>query len=331
MKLASLKRGGRDGALVVVSSDLRRAIKCMDIAPSLQKALDDWSTSAPKLSVLYKQLNGGTLEGEAFKLDPQALASPLPRAYAWLDGTTYTNHVQRVRKSRGQEMPENFKDEPMMYQGGSDGFLGPCDDMPFVHADNWGVDFEGEVSVITDDVPMGVTAENAAKHIKLIMLCNDISLRNLAPGEVAKGLGFVQCKPPSAFSPVAVTPEELGKYWDDGKLHLPLRCFLNGELFGEPNAGEGTAFNFAELIAHAARTRPLGAGTIIGSGAVSNKAPEVGFACIAEKRIVEQEKDGKITTPFLKSGDVVKIEMLDNYHNSVFGAIEQTARPYKRG
>lgn len=328
MKLASLKRGGRDGTLLVVSRDLTRAVKCMDIAPTLQKALDDWQHAAPKLEVLYRQLSDGNSVGDAFEFQPKDVASPLPRAYQWADASAYVNHVELVRKSRGAPMPESFWEDPLMYQGGSDRFLAPCEDMPFVHEENWGVDFEGEVAVVTDDVPMGITPEQAGRHIKLVMLCNDVSLRNLAKGELAKGFGFFHTKPPSAFSPVAVSVAELGDYWREGKLHLPLRSFINGQLFGQPNAGVDMVFNFPKLISHAAKTRPLTAGTIIGSGTVSNKDRSAGSSCIVEKRTLEKLETGEIKTPFLKSGDVVKIEMLDDYHNSIFGAIEQTVVPF---
>ena len=329
MKLATLKHGGRDGTLIVVSNDLTRAVKCMDIAPTLQYALDDWKHTAPKLEILYKQLSDGHSVGEAFPFTPKEVASPLPRAYQWADASAYINHVELVRRARGATMPDNFYTDPLMYQGGSDSFLAPHDDIPFAHAEEWGVDFEGEVCVITDDVPMGVNTEDATHHIKLVMLCNDVSLRNLAKQELAKGFGFFQCKPPTAFSPAAVSPATLGDYWRDGKLHLPIRCFINGKLFGQPNAGVDMAFNFPQLIAHAAKTRPLAAGTIIGSGTVSNKDRSAGSSCIIERRTIEKLEDGEIVTPFLHSGDSVKIEMLDNYHNSIFGAIEQTVVPYK--
>ncbi len=328
MKLATLKKGGRDGTLVVVSRDLKRAVRCMDIAPTLQAALEDWSHAAPKLDACYRQLSEGQNTSDAFEFNPREVHSPLPRAYQWADGSAYVNHVELVRKSRGVEMPESFWEDPLMYQGGSDYFLAPHDEMPFVHPDNWGVDFEGEVAVVTDDVPMGIRPEDAGKHIKLVMLCNVVPLRKLAAGELKKGFGFFHTKPPSAFSPVAASPQELGDYWRDGKLHLPLRSYINGERFGEPNAGVDMVFNFPTLIAHAAKTRPLRAGTIIGSGTVSNKDRSVGSSCIVEKRMLEKLEHGEIKTSFLKSGDTVKIEMLDDYHNSIFGAIEQTVVPF---
>ena len=329
MKVATLKEGGRDGTLVVVSRDLSRAVRCMDISKTLQHALEDWTHIGPKLEVLYKQLSEGHSVGDVFPFDPRRAHSPLPRAYQWLDGSAYVNHVELVRKSRGVPMPETFWTDPLMYQGCSDSFYAPYDDLPLVHSDNWGVDFEGEVAVITDDVPMGTTVEQAAKHIKLVMLCNDVSLRNLAMGELAKGFGFLQCKPPTAFSPVAVSVRELGDYWRDGKLHLPLRCYLNGEPFGQPNAGVDMVFDFNQLIAHAAKTRPLEAGTIIGSGTVSNKDRKAGSSCIVERRTIEKLDGGESKTAFMTSGDTVKIEMLDDYHNSIFGSIEQTVVPYK--
>lgn len=329
MKLATLKEGGRDGTLVVVSKDLSRCAKIMDIAPTLQTLLDDWDHLSPKLTVLYKQLTEGHKGAGGQPFNPKAAASPLPRAYQWADASSYVNHVELVRKSRGVEMPASFWKEPLMYQGGSDSFYAPTEDIPLAHPDDWGVDFEGEVAVITDDVPMGVSVEDAAKHIKLIMLVNDVSLRNLAMPELAKGFGFFQCKPPTAFSPVAITPGELGAYWKEGKVHLPIRCYLNGKVFGEPNAGVDMVFNFPQLIAHAAKTRPLGAGTIIGSGTVSNKDRKVGSSCIVERRMLEKLESGESKTPFMHSGDTVKIEMLDDYHNSIFGAIEQTVVPYK--
>lgn len=329
MRLATLREGGRDGVLVVVSRDLQRAIRVQDIAKTLQRALDDWSHAGPKLEVLYKQLSAGVQMDGAFTFDQKRAASPLPRAFQWLDGSAYVNHVELVRKSRGVEMPESFWTDPLMYQGCSDSFHAPYDDLPYVHVQDWGVDFEGEVAVIVDDVPMGVSVEDAEHHIKLVMLCNDVSLRYLAMPELTKGFGFVQSKPPSAFSPVAVSPKSLGAYWKDGKLHRPLRSFVNGKRFGEPDAGTDMVFNFPQLIAHAAKTRPLAAGTIIGSGTVSNKDKSVGSSCIVEQRTIEKLETGDSKTPFLQPGDTVKIEMLDDYHNSIFGSIEQTVIPYR--
>jgi fumarylacetoacetate (FAA) hydrolase len=323
MKLASLK-GGRDGRLVVVARDLTRAAPAWGIASTLQAALDDWDRVRPHLETIYRSLNDGKAEG-AFAFDQQACASPLPRAYQWADGSAYLVHVELVRKARGAEMPKSFWTDPLMYQGGSDGFLSPRD--PIVARDEaWGVDFEGEVAVITGDVPAGASIAEAEKSIRLVMLVNDVSLRNLIPAELAKGFGFFQSKPASAFSPVTVTSDELGSDWHDGKLHLPLLIQLNGKQFGAPNAGADMAFNFPQLIAHAAKTRSLTAGSIIGSGTVSNRDPAAGSACIAERRMLEQIENGAAKTPFLKSGDRVRIEMKDEGGRSIFGAIEQDVR-----
>ncbi|MES2294916.1 MAG: fumarylacetoacetate hydrolase family protein [Pseudomonadota bacterium] len=323
MKLASLK-GGRDGRLAVVSRDLARAVMVRDIAPTLQAALDDWDKIAPKLEAIYGALSGGRIE-DSFAFDPKNCASPLPRAYQWADGSAYVTHVELVRKARGAEMPQSFWTDPLLYQGGSDSFLGPTD--PIVAADEaWGIDMEGEVAVITDDVPYGCSAEDASRHIKLVMLVNDVSLRNLIPAEMAKGFGFFQSKPATAFSPVAVTPDVLGPTWRDGRLHRPLEVARNGAAFGAPDAGTDMVFNFPQLIAHAAKTRALVAGTIIGSGTVSNRDRSVGSACIAERRMLEQIETGTPTTPFLKFGDRVRIEMRDESGQSIFGAIDQHVR-----
>ncbi|MGZ5930382.1 MAG: fumarylacetoacetate hydrolase family protein [Rhizomicrobium sp.] len=323
MKLASLK-GGRDGRLAVVSRDLARAVVVRDIAPTLQAALDDWDKIAPKLEAIYGALSGGRIE-DSFAFDPKNCASPLPRAYQWADGSAYVTHVELVRKARGAEMPQSFWTDPLLYQGGSDSFLGPTD--PIVAADEaWGIDMEGEVAVITDDVPYGCSADDASRHIKLVMLVNDVSLRDLIPAEMAKGFGFFQSKPATAFSPVAVTPDVLGPAWRDGRLHHPLEVARNGEVFGAPDAGTDMTFNFLQLIAHAAKTRALAAGTIIGSGTVSNRDRSVGSACIAERRMLEQIETGAPTTPFLKFGDRVRIEMRDESGQSIFGAIDQHVR-----
>ncbi|HEY2068211.1 MAG TPA: fumarylacetoacetate hydrolase family protein [Rhizomicrobium sp.] len=320
MKLASLKHG-RDGALVVVSRDLTRCVAVAHIAVTLQAALDDWANTAPRLMRVYGLMNEGKVDGEK-PFDAAACASPLPRAYQWADGSAYVTHVELVRKARGAEMPPSFWTDPLMYQGGSDSFIGPRD--PIVAGDEaWGIDFEGEVAVITDDVPMGIAPSAAAKHIKLLMLVNDVSLRNLIPAELAKNFGFFQSKPASAFSPVAVTPDELGEAWSDAKVHLPLKVIYNGETFGTPNAGEDMTFSFVELIAHAAKTRAMVAGSIVGSGTVSNKNRGVGSACLAERRTLETIEQGAAKTPFMKFGDRVKIEMLDLDGHSIFGAIEQ--------
>ncbi|MBI1779693.1 MAG: fumarylacetoacetate hydrolase family protein [Proteobacteria bacterium] len=322
MKLASLKLGGRDGTLVVVDRTLTRAVPVPDIAPTLQRALEDWGFVAAELRSVYRLLDHDQMQG-AFPFDPAACASPLPRAYQWADGSAYLNHVELVRRARGAEMPKSFLSDPLMYQGGSDYFLGPRDPI-LAGSEEFGIDFEAEVAVIVDDVPMGIGAAVARSRIKLVMLANDVSLRNLIPGELAKGFGFFHGKPPTAFSPVAVEPSELGAAWDGGKLSLPLLSHLNGKEFGHPNAGVDMNFDFPRLIQHAALTRPLGAGTIIGSGTVSNRDPAAGYACVAEKRTVETLESGKPVTPFLKFGDVVRIEMLDGGGRTIFGAIEQT-------
>lgn len=325
MKLASLKQGGRDGTLIVVDRELKRAVTVPQIAPTLQRALEDWQSAAPRLAAVYEALNGGESapDGQpAFDLDPQALASPLPRAYEFVDGSAYLPHVERVRKARGAEVPASFYTDPLMYQAVSAGFLGPRDPVP-VGSEDYGIDLEAEIVVVTDDVAMAVSAEHAAGHIQLIGLVNDVSLRNLIPSELAKGFGFLQSKPRSALSPVFVTPDELGDVWRDHKVHLPLVTHVNGEWFGAPEAGVDMQFDFAQLVAHAARTRPLSAGTIVGSGTVANQDTGKGASCFAEKRTVETLELGKPVTPFLKFGDVVRIEMFDGEGRSIFGAIEQ--------
>ncbi|HEV2609124.1 MAG TPA: fumarylacetoacetate hydrolase family protein [Noviherbaspirillum sp.] len=321
MKLATLKDGSRDGQLIVVSRDLKTAHVADGIAPTLQRALDDWPFMAPQLEALYEQLNAGKTT-RSFDFDPARCMAPLPRAFQWADGSSYVNHVELVRKARNAEMPASFWHEPLMYQGGSDDFIGPTDDIR-LGSEEWGIDFEGEVAVITDDVPMGATAGQAASHIKLLMLVNDVSLRNLIPTELAKGFGFFQSKPASSFSPVAVTPDELGSAWQDGKVHLPLRVTWNGVIVGQPNAGIDMVFSFPQLIAHLARTRNARAGSIVGSGTVSNKDSSKGYTCIAEKRCLEMIADGEAKTPFMKFGDTVRIEMLDAQGKSIFGAINQ--------
>ncbi len=320
MKLASL-RSGRDGALHVVSRDLKRCVDARSVAPTLQAALDHWHEAAPKLKQLFDRLNDGAVDG-AKLFDAHEAMSPLPRAYQWADGSAYVTHVELVRKARGAEMPPSFWTDPLMYQGGSDSFIGPTD--PILAADeSWGIDFEAEVAVITDDVPMGTRAVDAGKHIKLLMLVNDVSLRNLIPAELAKNFGFFQSKPASAFSPVAITPDELGAAWRDEKVHLPLTVALNGIRFGAPDAGIDMTFSFAELIAHAAKTRALGPGSIVGSGTVANQDPAAGSCCIAERRTREQLEWGAPRTPFMKFGDRVRIEMVDAQGASLFGAIDQ--------
>lgn len=330
MKFATYKNAQRDGELMLVSRDLTRAVSAAPVAQTLQQFIDNWDALEAQMQSRYEQLNSGEIECEAF--DPKRCHSPLPRAYHWADGSAYVNHVELVRRARGAEIPESFWTDPLMYQGGSDDFIGPYDDV-VVPDVTMGIDFEAEIAVITDDVPMCVTAEQAGNHIKLLMLVNDVSLRGLIPGELAKGFGFYQSKPASAFSPVAVTPDELGDSWIDTKVNLPLQTHYNNELFGKPNAGVDMTFNFAQLVAHAARTRNLGAGTIIGSGTVSNKQGTdygsaivqggVGYSCIAEVRMIETIRDGKPSTSFMANGDTVRIEMLDDQQQSIFGAIEQ--------
>tara|TARA_R110002167_G_scaffold1441_25_gene6926 strand:+ start:1662 stop:2675 length:1014 start_codon:yes stop_codon:yes gene_type:complete len=331
MKLASLITAKRDGQLIVVSQDLKYAVKVEHIALTLQQALDNWDTNAPLLEQVYRSLCAGK-QDKCFEFNAKLCSSPLPRAFQWADGSAYVNHVELVRKARGAEMPESFWTDPLMYQGGSDDFIGPYDDIVFAN-DNWGIDFEAEIAVITDDVPMGTEASSAASHIRLLMLVNDVSLRGLIPGELAKGFGFFQSKPSSAFSPIAVTPDELGDNWQDSKVHLPLLSYYNAALFGKPSAGQDMTFNFAQLVAHAAKTRNLGSGTIIGSGTVSNKQGTghgsaiaeggVGYSCIAELRMIETIREGKPSTAFMSFGDTIKIEMLDKDNQSIFGAIEQ--------
>lgn len=357
MKLATLKDGSRDGRLVVVSRDLRRCLAVPDIAATMQYALDHWGRVSPRLQAAYAALNagasgadttrpvtdepqGGAADAAASPLpfEPRACHSPLPRAYQWADGSAYVNHVELVRKARNAEVPASFYTDPLMYQGGSDSFIGPCDPI-YALSEEWGIDLEAEVAVITGDVAMGASAEEAGKAIRLLMLVNDVSLRNLIPNELAKGFGFFQSKAASAFSPVAVTPDELGGHWRDSKLHLPLRVAINGQPFGQPDAGTDMTFNFARLVAHAAATRELAAGTIIGSGTVSNKQGSlhgssianggVGYCCLAELRMYETIETGKPQTPFLRFGDRVQIDMHDEHGASIFGAIDQTVVHYR--
>lgn len=337
MKLATLRDGSRDGRLVVVNKALTRCTEATHLAPTLQAALDTWDEVAPKLAILAESLEHDAVPSLRFH-EHDAL-SPLPRAYQWADGSAYVNHVELVRKARNAEMPASFWTDPLMYQGGSDAFLAPRE--PILMADEaFGIDMEGEVAVITGDVPMGATPDEARAAIRLVMLVNDVSLRGLIPAELGKGFGFFQSKPSSAFSPVAVTPDELGEAWDGGKVHLPLRVDLNGQPFGRANAGIDMTFDFPTLIAHAAKTRPLSAGAIIGSGTVSNKMDGgpgkpvaeggVGYSCIAEIRMIETIESGAATTPFMRFGDTVRIEMLDADGHSVFGAIEQTVEKYEK-
>ncbi|HWK67566.1 MAG TPA: fumarylacetoacetate hydrolase family protein [Rhizobiaceae bacterium] len=337
MKLASLKNGKRDGRLVVVSRDLTRFTDASFLAPTLQAALDDWRRIAPHLAALSESLEHGSVPAERFH-EHDAL-SPLPRAYQWADGSAYVNHVELVRRARNAEMPESFWTDPLMYQGGSDAFLAPRD--PILMADEaYGIDMEGEVGVIVDDVPMGAGVDEAREAIRLILLVNDVSLRGLIPAELAKGFGFFQSKPSSAFSPVTVTPDELGDAWDGGKVHLPLSVDLNGKPFGRANAGIDMTFDFPTLVAHAAKTRRLCAGSIVGSGTVSNKLEGgpgkpvaeggAGYSCIAEIRMIETINGGRPTTPFMRFGDTVRIEMKDKDGHSIFGAIEQTVERYSK-
>ncbi|WP_373003465.1 fumarylacetoacetate hydrolase family protein [Hyphomonas sp.] len=331
MKLATLRNGARDGRLVVVSKDLTKCTDAARIVPTLQAALDNWAVYAPQLAELAEQVEIGSVP--TFRFHEHDCESPLPRAYQWADGSAYINHVELVRAARGADVPESFYDDPLMYQGGSDVFLSPRDDIP-LGDQSWGCDMEGEIAVITDDVPAGVSEKEAAGHIRLVLLCNDVSLRGLIPGELGKGFGFLQSKPPSAFSPVAVTPDELGAAWKDSLVHLPLRVDYNGEAFGRAEAGEDATFSLARLVSHAAKTRPLSAGTIIGSGTVSNKGKDGGpgkpvseggrgYSCIAEIRMIQQLLKKEPLTPFMSPGDVVRIEMLDGAGHSIFGAIEQ--------
>jgi fumarylacetoacetate (FAA) hydrolase len=339
MKFATYKNGTRDGELRVVSRDLSLCIAIPRIATTLQQLLDDWERLAPEALEIFEALNqadyGATRHAEKF--DPTRCMAPLPRAYQWADGSAYVNHVELVRKARNADMPESFWTDPLMYQGGSDAFIGATDDVPLAE-EAWGIDFEGELAVITSDTPMAVSPGEARKHIRLLMLVNDVSLRNLIPNELAKGFGFFQSKPSSSFSPVAVTPEEMGDAWYDAKVHLPLVVHYNGALFGKPNAGLDMTFDFGQLVAHAAKTRPLGAGCIIGSGTVSNKENGgpgrpaaqggVGYSCIAEQRTIETIQSGKPTTPFMKFGDRVRIEMMNEEGQSIFGAIDQRVVQY---
>jgi fumarylacetoacetate (FAA) hydrolase len=338
MKLASLKHG-RDGRLVIVSEDLTRFTDATRIAPTMQAALDDWDHAEPHLRELARSLEVGAAPVERFH--ERDCASPLPRAYQWADGSAYVNHVELVRKARGAEMPASFWTDPLMYQGGSDSFLGPRDDIFLAEDEKWGVDFEAEVAVVTGDVPMGATPAEALGLIRLVMLVNDVSLRGLIPEELAKGFGFFQSKPSSAFSPCAVTPDALGGAWKGGKLHLPLLVTLNEKPFGRADAGVDMTFDFGALIAHAAKTRPLAAGSIIGSGTVSNRGADggpgrpvaeggAGYSCIAEQRMIETIATGKPSTPFMRYGDRVEIEMRDARHHSVFGRIDQTLKKYAR-
>ena len=322
MKLASLKAGSRDGTLVVVSADLSRMAPATSIAPTLQQALENWDSSAPELAELATQVEVGAIDTQPY--NPNLLASPLPRAYQWADGSAYLSHMRLVRKARGAEMPPGAETEPLMYQGGGDHFLAPTEDIP-IKDTGWGLDFEGEIAVITDDVPMGCAVQEAARHIKLVMLCNDISLRMIMKPELLKGFGFYQSKPASSFSPVCVTPQTLGAAWDGTKINLPLTTVYNDVEFGNVPAGKDLNFDFGQLIAHAAKTRELRAGTIIGSGTVSNtNHNDVGSSCLAEKRMIETIENGGPSTRFMHPGDTIRFEMFDETGKSIFGAIDQT-------
>ncbi|QOY93633.1 fumarylacetoacetate hydrolase family protein [Massilia sp. UMI-21] len=337
MKLATLNDGTRDGQLLVVSRDLKTAHVADGIAPTLQAALDDWAFIAPQLLELSRLLNEGRAEGQArrpFDFDPARCMAPLPRAYQWAVGSAYLNHVELAHKARKAGMPASFREDPLMHQGGSDDLSGPMDDIVLAH-EEWGIDFEAGVAVLTGDVPMGATPDAAHGQIRLVMLANDVSLRNLIPDELAKGFGFLQSKPATGFSPVAVTPDELGEAWRDGKLHHPLRSSWNGRLVGQPDAGVDMAFNFPQLIAHLCKSRRVRAGSIVGSGAVSNKAGREGhasrgYSCIAEQRCGETIEFGEPVTPFMRFGDSIRIEMLDEKGKSIFGAIEQTVKKLER-
>jgi fumarylacetoacetate (FAA) hydrolase len=337
MKLATLNNGTRDGRLVVVSKNLAWCADAAHIAPTLQAALDDWAAIEPKLRLLAEDLEHEAIP--MMRFHERQAHCPLPRAHHWVDGSAYVNHVELVRKARGAEMPESFWTDPLVYQGGSDDFTPPR--APIIVPDeSFGIDFEGEVAVITDDVPMGTTEADAHQHIKLVMLVNDVSLRNLIPNELAKGFGFYQSKPSTSFSPVAVTPDELGEHWQGAKLRRPLLSTLNGQPFGRPDAGVDMTFSFARLIEHVTRTRRLGAGSIVGSGTVSNKEGDspgrpvaeggLGYSCIAEIRMIETINAGKPSTPFMRFGDTIRLEMLDETGHSIFGAIEQTVAPLEK-
>jgi fumarylacetoacetate (FAA) hydrolase len=326
MKLGSLK-SGRDGRLIVVSDDLETAADAGSVAPTMQAALENWAAAAPKLRELADRLNAGDGGGDFFPLAMADCAAPLPRAYQWADGSVYLNHMRLVRQARGAEMPDSFLEDPLIYQGGSDSMLGPVDDVELAD-EAWGIDFEAEVAVITDDVPMGVSVAKAAGHIKLVTICNDVSLRNLIPNELGKGFGFFQSKSPTSFAPVAVTPDALGDAWDGTKVTADIIVEHNGKWVGNPNAGTDMNFDFAQLIAHAAKTRPLGAGTILGSGTVSNADRSRGSACLAEVRTIETIEDGAPKTPFMAFGDRIRIDMLDDNGRSIFGAIDQKIVKY---
>lgn len=329
MKLATLRDGTRDGHLIVVRRDGTRYASAASVAPTMQRALDDWDALEPRLREIADRLEGDAIE--SLPLDPRELRAPLPRAYEWVDGSAYINHIVLVRKARGAEPPATLRTDPLVYQGGSSDFLGPTDDIPLADP-AWGCDFESEVAVILGDVPQGSTAAEAASCVRLVTIVNDVTLRNLVPGELEKGFGFFQSKPATAFAPFALTPDELGDAWKDGRVHLRLRTTLNGTLVGDPEAGPAMHFSFFDLVAHVAKTRAFGAGTILGSGTVSNEERERGISCLAERRMREILETGKPTTPFLAYGDRVEIEMLDRAGRDLFGRIAQTVvRHEKKG
>lgn len=326
MKLASIKNNTRDGQLVVVNRDMTKAVAVPEIARTMQDALDNWASNEEKLISVFNKLQDGNVS-DAFTFDPGNVMAPIPRSYHWADGSAYVTHVELVRKARNAELPESFWTDPLMYMGASDAFIGATDDIE-VESEEWGIDFESEVAVFTDDVPAGTNAKNALDHIKLVSIINDVSLRNLIPGELGKQFGFYQSKPWTAFSPVAVTPDELGNTWHGGKLHLPLLSTLNNTLIGSPNAGIDMTFDFGQLIEHAAKSRSLMAGTVIGSGTVANAGSPTGSSCLAEVRCLEIIKDGKPNTPFMKFGDRIEIDMKDENDNSIFGRINQIVVQY---
>ncbi len=328
MKLASIDNNTRDGQLVVVNKDLTKAVTVPEIAATMQFAIDNWKETETKLESVYNELNSGKLPN-AFNFSSVRVLAPIPRAYHWADGSAYVTHVELVRKARNSELPESFWTDPLMYMGASDAFIGANDDIEIENED-WGIDFESEVAVITDDVPAGTNSEGALKHIKLITIINDVSLRNLIPNELSKQFGFYQSKPWTSFAPVVVTPNELADSWKNGKLHLPLHSTLNGNLIGSPNAGIDMTFDFGQLVAHASKTRSLMAGTIIGSGTVANQGSLDGSSCLAEVRCLEIIKDGKASTPFMSFGDRIEIEMKDNDGKSIFGKINQIIKEYKK-
>lgn len=328
MKLASINNGTRDGQLVVVSKDLSKAVVVTEIAATMQAALDQWAINEPLLKEVYDNLNAGKLSN-TIDFTTAKIMAPIPRAYHWADGSAYVTHVELVRKARNAELPESFWTDPLMYMGASDAFIGATDDI-LIEKEEWGIDFESEVAVITDDVPPGVDAQTALKHIKLVTILNDVSLRNLIPAELGKQFGFYQSKPWTTFAPVMVTLDELGEDWKEGKLHLPLHSTLNGTLVGSPNAGVDMTFNFGQLVAHAAKTRSLMAGTVIGSGTVANQGSPSGSSCLAEVRCLETIKDGKPSTPFMQFGDRIEIEMMDKEGKSIFGRINQVVKEYKK-